>query len=39
MARRTRGIGDKWIHVCRLLNSRDAAYIVVGGIAVNLHGM
>lgn len=38
MARRTRGIGDKWIDVCRLLNSRDAAYIVVGGIAVNLHG-
>lgn len=38
MARQTRGIGDKWIDVCRLLNSRDAAYIVVGGIAVNLHG-
>ena len=38
MARPTRGIGDKWIDVCRLLNRRDAAYIVVGGIAVNLHG-
>jgi hypothetical protein len=38
MARQTRGIGDKWIDVCRLLNSRDAEYIVVGGVAVNLHG-
>lgn len=38
MARPTRGIGDKWIDVCRLLNRRGAAYIVVGGIAVNLHG-
>ena len=38
MARPTRGIGDKWIDVRRLLNGRDAAYIVVGGIAVNLHG-
>ena len=38
MARPTRGIGDKWIDVCRRLNERGAAYIVVGGIAVNLHG-
>ena len=38
MAKQTRGIGDKWIDVCRLLNSRDVNYIVVGGIAVNLHG-
>ena len=38
MARQTPGIGDKWIDVCKRLNNRDAAYIVVGGIAVNLHG-
>ena len=38
MAKPTRGIGDKWIQVCRLLNSRNVEYIVVGGVAVGLHG-
>ena len=38
MSKQTRGIGDKWIKVCKLLNSHDAEYIVVGGVAVNLHG-
>ena len=26
MPRPTRGIGDKWIEVCRLLNSRNVDY-------------
>ena len=38
MAKRTPGIGDKWIRVCRLLNSRDVKYIVVGSVAMALHG-
>jgi predicted nucleotidyltransferase len=32
------GIADKWTDVCELLNSRGAVYIVVGGVAVALHG-
>ena len=38
MSKPTRGIGDKWIDVCRLLNSRGVEYLVVGGVAMALHG-
>ncbi len=38
MAKPTRGIGEKWIEVCELLNRRNAEYIVIGGVAVALHG-
>ena len=38
MAKRTRGIGNKWVDVCELLNRHDATYIVIGGVAVALHG-
>ena len=31
-------ISKKWTEVCKLLNSRSAAYMVVGGVAVGLHG-
>ena len=38
MNKPTRGIGDKWIDVCRLLNGRGVEYLVVGGAAMALHG-
>ena len=38
MRKPTRGIGDKWVDVCRLLNSRGVEYLVVGGVAMALHG-
>ena len=38
MSKPTRGIGDKWIDVCRLLNGRGVEYLVVGGVAMALHG-
>ena len=38
MPKPTRGIGDKWIDVCRLLNGRGVEYLVVGGVAMALHG-
>ena len=38
MSKPTRGIGDKWLDVCRLLNSRGVEYLVVGGVAMALHG-
>lgn len=31
-------IADKWTDVCKLLNSRSTVYMVVGGVAVALHG-
>ena len=31
-------ISRKWTRVCALLNNRGAAYLVVGGVAVGLHG-
>lgn len=38
--KKTRGSSDRWLlDVCRLLNERGAKYIVVGGIACNLHGL
>ena len=38
--RRTRGSSEKWLlDVCRLLDERGAKYVVVGGIALNLHGL
>lgn len=38
--KKTRGSSDQWLlDVCRLLNERGAKYIVVGGIACNLHGL
>ena len=38
MSKPTRGIGDRWIDVCRLLNSRGVEHLVVGGVAMALHG-
>ena len=38
MSKPTRGIGDKWIDVCRLLNRGGVEYLVVGGVAMALHG-
>lgn len=38
MTRKELGISDKWTDVCELLNSRDAVYLVIGGVAVALHG-
>ena len=38
MPKSTRGIGDQWLDVCRLLNSRGVDYVVVVGVASALHG-
>ena len=38
MSSPTRGIGEKWLHVCSLLNGRGVAYVVVGSVAMALHG-
>ena len=38
MSKKQEGIGDRWIEVCKLLNSYNADYIVIGGVAVGLHG-
>ena len=38
MTRRTPGIGDKWLDVCRRLNAGGVEYIVVGSVAMALHG-
>ena len=38
MRKKQEGIGDRWIEVCKLLNSYNADYIVIGGVAVGLHG-
>ena len=38
MIRRTPGIGDKWLDVCRRLNAGGVEYIVVGSVAMALHG-
>ena len=38
MAKRTPGIGDKWLDVCRRLNAGGVEYIVVGSVAMALHG-
>lgn len=38
--RRTRGSSERWLkEVCRLLDEHGAKYIVVGGVACNLHGL
>ena len=38
--KQTRGSSEKWLlDVCRLLGERGAKYIVVGGVACNLHGL
>ena len=38
--KKTRGSSDKWLlDVCRLLGERGAKYIVIGGVACNLHGL
>lgn len=39
-SKKTRGSSEKWLlDVCRLLDERGAKYIVVGGVACNLHGL
>ena len=39
-SKETRGSSEKWLlDVCRLLDERGAKYIVVGGVACNLHGL
>lgn len=39
-SRKTHGSSEKWLlDVCRLLDEHGAKYVVVGGIACNLHGL
>lgn len=38
MSKSIPGIGDKWLEVCRLLNEAGVDYLVVGGVAMGLHG-
>lgn len=39
-SKKTRGSSEKWLlDVCRLLEECGAKYIVVGGVACNLHGL
>ncbi|MFA4873711.1 MAG: hypothetical protein WC690_00050 [bacterium] len=39
-SRKIRGSSEKWLlDVCRLLGEQGAKYIVVGGVACNLHGL
>lgn len=39
-SKKIRGSSEKgFLDVCRLLNERHAKYIVVGGVACNLHGL
>lgn len=39
-SRKTRGSSEQWLlDVCRLLDERGAKYIVIGGVACNLHGL
>jgi len=36
--RRTPGTDNRVLRVCRLLNRRRVRYVIVGGVAANLHG-
>ena len=38
MPRRTPGIDNRVLRVCRLLNRRRVRYLIAGGVAANLHG-
>lgn len=38
MPRRTRGTDNRVLKVCRLLNKHRVRYVLVGGVAANLHG-
>ena len=38
MPRRTPGTDNRVLRVCRLLNRHRARYLLVGGVAANLHG-
>ena len=31
-------IAERWVEVCRLLNARGARYLVIGRVAMGLHG-
>ena len=38
MRKRTRGLDERFIEVCRLLNEHGVDYVVGGGVATTLHG-
>ena len=38
MPKRTPGTDNRVLRVCRLLNRRRVRYVIVGGVAANLHG-
>ena len=38
MPRRTPGTDNRVLLVCRLLNRHRVRYVLVGGVAANLHG-